>query len=93
MVGYMVLIIAMIVSTIQVFHLDGTFFHNIKRNVSGNEEFRSIDLFFYRFGHFHVTCHHSRIPVVAVFTPEAKFNIFVSIVNLISTCTVNLYSY
>ena len=59
---------------IQVFHQDETFSHNIDRTVSGNKEFRSpVGLSFDHFGHLHVTCHCSNIPVVAVFTPEGQY--------------------
>ena len=59
---------------IQVFHQDETFSHNIDSTVSGNKEFRSpVGLSFDHFGHLHVTCHCSNIPIVAVFTPEGQY--------------------
>ena len=59
---------------IQVFHQDETFSHNIDSTVSGNKEFRTpVGLSFDHFGHLHVTCHCSNIPVVAVFTPEGQY--------------------
>ena len=59
---------------IQVFHEDETFSHNIDSTVSGIKEFRSpIGLSFDHFGHLHVTCRCSNIPVVAVFTPEGQY--------------------
>ena len=59
---------------VQVFHQDETFSHNIDSTVSGNKEFRyPVGLFYDRFGHLHVTCYCSNIPVVAVFTPEGQY--------------------
>ena len=59
---------------IQVFHQDETFSHNIDSTVSSNKGFRyPVGLSFDHFGHLHVTCRCSNIPVVAVFTPEGQY--------------------